>query len=369
MITISGQNLDPAIGFVPSWLLVRAASAQTVKINTITTNAQDISGGTGVVIKTIRWINNKLEADISISPTTKDGKVQFNVTNKNGKSATVDLNIQITGTQWLTRTFPLSKRIKFFGDWPVTAPNQPVKDLADQINVGLQAIGADSYKQLDIWINIYENSFWFSPGVSSNICGTLPGNLSSSGCAPFNNNIIHSVESMRLSGTILHESAHKLHTYYNGSYMFVIPRSSFPSTWIKAVGDISNCPYLPLQNPSTWKDGTTAEPHCGFIRAYGAYDSTPVLPYAEDVATMADDAVFSPSKFSIYQEVKTDPRYKQKLDLLKQYGFIQSSPLGYYWIRSRENGDLVGNVIDGAALTDHQETAIIGRSNWNWRKL
>ena len=312
-------------------------TGQNLAGTTLTSDAQSITGGPGIIVKSVTPSNDKLDANVSILPDAKAGSVKFTVKNGGGKSADVNFEIKITGTQWLQRQF-LEKRIKFFGDWPEAVPNEKVQDIANEINLGLQAINNDSYDKLDIWINIFEIGFWDSPGVSTAICPGLYQNMTGAGgCADSYTNVIN-LESVGAAHGIIHESAHKLHAYYDGTYRGISGSPWFPNSfvtsWASAVGDLGSCAYLPLRDAVTWKDGENYVPHCGFIEAYGVNDASGSVVMGviasknyEDVATMTTAAVLHKVRFNS-QEVKTDPRYKQKLDLLKQYGFITSSPLG-----------------------------------------
>ena len=341
-LTITGQNLEGAV---------------------ITSNAADISGGTGLIVTAVRMISDtatddKVEADLSIAPGTRDGQIIFAIRNKHGKTITTNFNIQLTGTQWLQRHFPKTqKRITFFGHWSEIAPNERGQNLMDQINKGKQFTSSDQYKKLDIWMNVWEQSLWDK--VKTSVCSTELA----AGCAGWRDNIIDVSESSDTAGIVLHESAHKLHAYYGGIYYKLNPlASSFPTKWVSAVGNISNCPYLPLKDVSHWKDGTWDTAHCGFIRAYGASDTldSAVIKslcnfmdgscYAEDIATMTEEAVFQRSKFND-SEIRSDLRYKQKLNLLLQYEFISNSPLGM-------NGPAA------VWLTQLPEFAIFSRSKW-----
>ena len=340
-LTITGQNLEGTI---------------------ITTNATDISGGTGLVITAVRMISDtatddKVEADLSVAPGTKDGQIVFAIRNKHGKNATVNFNIQLSGTQWLQRQFPKNqKRMTFFGHWSDIAPNERVQKVAAEITRGQQVTSSSPYKKLDIWTNIYEQSLWQQ--VKKGVCSTE----FAAGCAAWRGNVIDNSEeggASGLAGTILHESAHKLHAYYRGIYSIVNPfASDFPSKWVSAVGTISNCAYLPLKDLVTWKDGTWDTAHCGFIKAYGAsqtqesYISQTLchlhgMCHPEDISTMTEAVSFNSQVFN-NSEVKTDSRYRQKLNLLVQYGFISSSPLGM------RSSVMVG-------LTEYPESAIFIR--------
>lgn len=309
-LTIEGKNLEGA---------------------RVSTNAAsgDLEGGAGIVLKSgmrkkgVTTSGNDLyEIDISVLPSLDARGVAVTVTNQHGKSSTVALNIKITGTQWLKRQFPQAQsRIKFLGDWPEEAPNARVQGLAERISRGLSVTSTTAYKNLNIWINIYEDKYWTN--VNRAVCGNPP--FDSAGCARASDNVIEIGERLPMFATMFHESVHKLHFYYNGIYRPVpITATRFQSDWITAVGNLSTCPYLPLKDKLTWKNGEQSAPRCGFILAYGASD--PPL-YYEDVATMAESSLFSPTLFTD-PEVKSDPRYKQKLDLLEQYKFIQSSALG-----------------------------------------
>ena len=67
---------------------------------------------------------------------------------------------------------------------------------------------------------------------------------------------------------------------------------------------------------STWDDDTRG-PRNGCVRAYGCNN------HLEDIATMVE-AVYAlgPSDDFFKKLIKEDPRYKQKLDLLREYHFI-----------------------------------------------
>jgi len=333
-------------------VLTLAFTGQNLEGATITSNAQDIAEGEGLVITAIRIVSDtegddKVEADISIAPTTKGGSIQFTLKNAYGKSATADFNIQITGTQYLTRQFPETlTRIIFLGHWGELMPNQEVLSIESEINSGLGAISAESYGNLEIKMYVVERS---ESGAIGDACG-LPGAVGCAGdlgailVAGFNDPAGY------LRATILHEAAHLLHAYYLGIYKGIASApgpNSFANDWVIAVGNLSACDYLPLlrnSSPATWKNGETEVPHCGFIEAYGASD---LHDYREDIATMTESAIFKKNIFNNH-EVATDPRYKQKLDLLKEYGFINVSPLG---------------------LTDMSEIAMMGISNLNGRSL
>lgn len=368
-------RLSPVTGFAGTKDAMTAAGVVTYKDNELTivftgqnlegatliSGAKDISGGAGIVVRSVRVTDtaadDRVEADVTVKPTAKDGLASFTLTNIYNKSGTSNFTIQITGTQWLARQLPASKHVKFFGDWPETAPNKRMEELANDINAGLAATSGQAYKRLDIWANIYEQDFWKS--VEKRICGVgRPVN----GCASSGDNIIYNKENLTITGTIVHESAHKLHYWNSGNYRGVAdaPKtaSQFSSRWQAATGDLKTCAYLPLRDRVTWKDGSVYGSHCGFASPYGAND------IFEDVAEMTKYAVIFREDLASSDEFKSDIRYKRKLNLLKEFEFIKTSPLGFFWIPDRAGND--GRGLPG--LTKPPEFAILSGSTMNTRR-
>lgn len=280
-----------------------------------------------------------LTAWMYVSMDATAGKKKITLTNSANLSASGQINITVTGTQYLKRKFK-DKKINFHGDWPETVPNSEVTEIEKGINLGLQAIDKSIYQKLGLSLYIYSKEYWLDYAMkrycSNNNFGCSRGGFTSSihistgfgkkidlgdDALEFNEMAKSDTTGARFVGSeILHEAAHKLDYYYSGLY-FVKWLDSFKNRnlnvrkeWVKAVGDTGNCKYLPLTN-GRWNNGNSRIPYCGFARAYGA------VGIPEDIATMTAEKYFYPEIFK-RGDGPTDPRYKQKEAILRKYGFL-----------------------------------------------
>mgnify|MGYP001616989558 FL=1 len=258
--------------------------------------------------------------------TAKDGKTVVTVSN-NGRTATKEVDVTVTGTQYLKRKFASNPTLSFKGNWKDVMPNDTISKIEEYIKTGLAAISiTNAYRQLDIEAIIYEEDFFWK----NKICGEKPsGGSSYGGCASPRTKIIdmnaYNIDQDYLPTipeNFLHEAAHKLHFYNLGTYRGIpnapTTPSNFQEEWdvlnIVTPQNTSACQYMPLQNSVTWKDGTTTSPYCVFFRAYGASLLSGDTLFYEDPTTMAES----------YFKSKTlsDPGHTGKLNLLKKYGFL-----------------------------------------------
>ncbi len=309
-IKIEGKNLEGATLTTDNKGIIRTVNPQIIVFNKI-----DVQNDGKIVY-----------ADTIVNPAAKEGKTIITLTNKSGHSTTYQIDITITGTQYLQRKFSKTN-VKFRGDWNDVAPNPRVLATEASVNKGIETIGkAPGYRNLGIVPIIYNSEYW-----NATICGPDPGGGTFiTGCASAEEMTIRLKEGDELAETILHESAHKLHFYNLGIYIGV-PQSlgkptEFQNTWVKNTGQeivggkltIKDCIYLPLKNIITWNDDRSIYPHCGFSQAYGASN---ISSFVEDVATMTEDYVFNYYLFFL-PEAKKDARYNAKINTLKNYGFL-----------------------------------------------
>lgn len=295
----------------------------------ITSNNTGVDGKPGIEFKDLKISDTAIKGFMFMHSTAQDGPTIVTLTTPGG-SATIKITVNITGTQYLQRRFK-NKNVRFFGDWPKIMPDGEVLELESLVNIGLQEIDKSNYKILGIVSHIYEENYWNDFAEKKN-CG---GGLEAEGCADSSDNIIHikgGVEGSVVYGppsTIVHESAHKLHFYNLGMYT---PVSSLPTNfdkeWRNALGDLNSCPHIPIKvvnGAPTWSDGDITrgnEPRCGFVRAYGAFGVERQLlifpgKIYEDVATFEEADHF----YKNFLSDKNDPRYNQKVNILKKYGF------------------------------------------------
>ncbi len=261
-------------------------------------------------------------AQTTIKPTAKEGATQLTLTNSAGKSTTTKIEILITGTQYLQRKFADNSNVKFFGDWPDYMPYQRVLDLEKYVQMGLQAINKNTYNKLGIMTQIYEMNSWNNFQMAK----YCPLSFKVIGCASPTSRVIYVSEytpppgsDQTVDATILHESAHKLHFYYEGNYAPVPSTTNgFDGEWKAVLGNLGSCSYLPLLNDNSWSDKSRKPSHCGFEWSYGAYQ----IPskFYEDVATSTETDRLNPAKLK-QNEALGDPRYAKKVNLLDKYGF------------------------------------------------
>ncbi len=342
----------------------------------------DKKHGIGFKAKTEASDGTSAKVIMSIRPTTKEGKTTITVTNGVGDKASFEIEITITGTQYLNRNFA-GKNVTFYGDWPELAPTGGVIDLEQGILDGLKAISNKQYKELNIRVGIYEKKLWLSKfqnimcgdknsqtdkrivGCTSDKIGTIavgdyltgkggPDYLFPNPWDPSYS--IRKATPRDVARMILHESAHRLHARVVGvkpdatfkTLLNVIGsailNSGFTSEWNTINGNISSCKYLPVVDKIRWSDGTT-DPRCGFASPYGAslygtfkVPSDPSIinsivkkavavafssysEQREDVASMVEMLYFYPERLSKGDGSK-DIRYKLKELLLKEFGFL-----------------------------------------------
>lgn len=286
-----------------------------------------LDGRPGIEFRDIRVSadGTMVAAQTTIKPTAKEGNTLLTLTNAAGKSATAKIEILITGTQYLQRKFADNSNVKFFGDWPDYMPYQRVLDLEKSVRKGLQAINKNTYNRLGIMIQIYEMSSW----KNFQMAKYCPLSFAVAGCASPSDRVIYvseyiSPDSDKTTGTvILHESAHKLHFYYEGNYAPVpSTANNFDGEWKAILGNLKSCSYLPLLNDNSWSDKTRKPSRCGFDWSYGAYRVQDLLlpKFYEDVATSTETARLNPAKLN-QNKASGDSRYGQKAGLLDKYGF------------------------------------------------
>ncbi len=297
----------------------------------ITTDNHGVDGQPGIVFQPGSVLVNKdgtmINGYFDSRPEAADGFTTVTITNNAGRSVSYQLKVYITGTHYLRRAVFSSPDL-FKGDWRMPMPEQRVLDLENVIRAGLQSIGLNSYRHLDILPIVYEKSFW-----SDSVCGGDTPDSFIAGCAGREGRTINvrEIDNMNLvRGTILHESAHKLDFFHRGEYRGIPDAPTTPDAffhdWKLATGvvDTRTCRFLPLLNIVTWHDGSTLVPHCGMIVAYAASDLLDAIwdtGLYEDIATMTENFVFNHWLFTI-PDATTDRRYDAKNALLKNYGFL-----------------------------------------------
>ena len=115
------------------------------------------------------------------------------------------------------------------------------------------------------------------------------------------------------SSVFYHEAAHLL------TFKLETEGASFNKEWKKIAGYDEIIAYMVKEGEWAWRNGQTGGPRYGYIRPYG------VKNYLEDIATFVEAVISSPDVFKCLTDSTCspyDPRYKQKLDLLLEYGFI-----------------------------------------------
>ncbi len=256
-----------------------------------------------------------------VKPFTKEGDVKITLTNIYGRSTSITINVGITGTQYLERRFK-NENISFWGSWPKI--DSVVLDIEKGIVKGLQTINKPSYRNLGIIADIYEVGYWES--VAEKLCGVVWA----AGCASSADNTIKiGAYPEEISKIILHESVHKLHFFFNGSYPpRLAPAVQFTNNWARSYGpNISQCREIPIKLEESvflWAVTNTTVPKCTFIKPYGAYRfNLSNNIFWEDVATMVETREFAPSVLTQGDALNGiyAPLYIQKLNLLKQYDF------------------------------------------------
>lgn len=288
---------------------------QRLKNAVITSNNIGVDGKAGVEFKNLKISDTSITGTMLMHSTAKDETTIITITTPGG-SAKTEINVKITGTQYLQRRFK-DKNVKFFGDWPNLMPDEIVLKLESLINKGSQEIDKPNYKKLGVVSHIYEEGFF----IKKRVC---PSGEKVLGCASRADNIIKirgttdtTLEFLGVGvpSTILHETAHKFHFYNNGWYRpLPSSKTNFEKEWKDTLGNLGLCPFLPITKDNLWADGGDG-PKCGFVRAYGAYlvEKGDVF---EDVATFEQAA-----HFGFPPGLPNDPRYNQKSGLLKNYGF------------------------------------------------
>ena len=281
--------------------------------------------GVTFTVATVSADGTTASGTLKSASTARDGKLTATITNNAGTTATKDITVTITGTQYLKRTY--QDKVDFKGDWSGVMPNDEVMKLKGYIDHGLSMITTGNYQKLGIKPVLYTSDVW-----KNSICKD-PNVV---GCAAPNDSFIYIQDEVLTTteptefpdSVMLHESAHKLHFYNLGTYTGVpnMPTTTtgFETDWKNAVGDLSKCTYLPIVDQVLWNDKSYDDntvPHCGFIWAYGAFNNNGDQTWYEDVATMTQKYVAVPDLFKS-GEPATDPRYQTKVNLLKQYGFI-----------------------------------------------
>lgn len=323
----SYNNQSGVVSFTDNNLILRLEGNNLSNVASLQVNNPGIDGRPGIEFRQIQ-VNKEgtiLQAQMIVKPTAKDGINRITLTNNKGQAADFNLNVTITGNQYLNRKFS-GTSLRFYGEWPTI--NEQVEYLASEIAQGVDFINKGEYRSLGIILYIFETKFWNEVG-SDRYCNTgSRGNNSgfgTGGCAVRNTPYIYLREFAKgyeqsMKEIIVHEAAHKLHAYYTDIYSGRIVRAllgGFQSRWKSAVGNISGCRYLPITN-ANWKNETDASmPRCGFAMAYGA---TNLRTYSEDIATFTQLLVMRPQALQRGDGL-TDSRYGQKTKILKDYGF------------------------------------------------
>lgn len=315
----SFNNQTGVVTFIDNALILTITGGHLTGA-TLATNNVGVDRKPGIEFRSIKVSSDgkTVQAQMIVKQTALDGGTILTLTNSAGKSAQTKFDVLITGTQYLQRKFSDSN-VKFFGDWPQFMPDKEILDFETEVRTGLNAINKNSYQKLGIMVQIYAEDFWDST-AESKYCGAVSTRgFSAGGCATESSRIIYVLDERgRVPSTILHESAHKLHFYYQGSYMPVrIAPTTLEKEWLSALGTLNNCNYLPLEI-TNWSDGTNLVPHCGFIRSYGALGVDKGTFY-EDIATFAVARVF---ETGLLQKIDpNDKRYDQKINILNKYDF------------------------------------------------
>lgn len=274
-------------------------------------------------------------------PQAAEGATTVTVQTAGGSTAHTDVQVAITGTQYFKRTFSTYDSVKFYGDWPDLMPNEKIERAAEAISYGIQKVQSKAaYDPLNIEMNFYEDSFWKGTALRER-CGFLltdrEGSIEYKGCALFEDPVIHistgkmnaDKDLWEIVRLIVHESAHKLHFYYDGkSQAGTPPPNRFSDEWRPLVSTSSvQCRFLPYNKVTdAWSDGSRGSA-CGFIQPYGAFDVEKGL-FIEDVGTFAEwnsvhrddfkEFILTPE---VTPEAMLNSVFKNKEQLLDKYGF------------------------------------------------
>ena len=294
--------------------------------STLSSNNTGVDGKTAIEFKNPQITDTSIKGTMLVQPTAKDSITTVTVRNGD-KTATKDIAVTVTGTQYLKRKFASNAQVLFKGNYKEVMPNQDILDLEKAINDGLRTVSTPSYKKLDLVYIIHEESFF----LSSKPCG--PNSAGANGCADDESKFIW-IKGIETSlnpkaQSIFHETVHKLHFYNLGIYGGIpdAPKvaTNLQQEWdsLTKPADASTCRYLPLKSATEWNDGTDWVPHCSFARSYGAYlyPNDPI--FYEDMTTMAQVKLFRPDILNESNEVKNDRRYDSKINLLRKYEFLQ----------------------------------------------
>lgn len=298
---------------------------------TFSSNNTGVDGRPGIEFKNIQISDTSITGTMLVHSTAKDGNTSVTVRNSGGQTATKDVSVTITGTQYLKRKFADNPKISFRGNWREVMPNGTIVNIESAIKRGLDSISGSNYTRLDINSIIYEQSFFNSVSV----CGSESGD-GVVGCASPVDKNIHIMAELEnglpggLSGVFLHESAHKLHFFNLGQYRgisnFPTVASGFQRDWdsfnVVTPSNMSACSYMPLLNFFTWKDQTTDVPKCVFVRAYGASLLEGDRIFYEDPTTYAQAYYFDRQAFDSNSEIRSNSKYMSKVGVLKRYGFL-----------------------------------------------
>lgn len=348
-------------------------------LNPIQTDNRGTDGRPGMTFHSLRLSADKseLEGVMTVKPTAHEGTTHITVLSR-GLPVSIPVQVTITGTQYLTRSFRDNANVKFIGNWWEAAPNPRVIEIERQVRDGFQKVDRPAYRLLRIQYRFYEQDYWATVEIRTRklqsglggyqLCGDpFVHILGDTTYADLTRGCHHGGQA--INETLVHESAHKLHCSYYGfgddsesnltlarqylnlnpSLLFHRLRSSFLREWDSAAGDLTQCPYLPVssQTPSAPTNGPCSEnlfvtwkglnegnsPRCGFAEAYGASDipdvfhparraSRPYMYFFEDVATLTTKATFHPPSHIASGDTSYALTYQEKLRLLKKYGYI-----------------------------------------------
>jgi hypothetical protein len=297
---------------------------------------------------TVNWTqvsaeSSKAHISIYVSQYAKDGEVKIILKNKYDQNKEIILKVNISGTQYLNRKFN-SEKIKFYGSWPTI--NDRVLGLEKETNKIVQILKKPTYANLDINVKIYEEKLWVER--VNELAGVyVPNSGITLGFAKPGTNLIYLGEyygdnkpKNTMPAVFLHEASHQLHFWYDGQNPFAkkkyVGSDNFDIDWWSKIGlSLVSCKYLPMLSPASWVGGDTL-PRCGFIYPYGSYELPRTMlainllkayylatPLLEDVATMNQFWVYVNGDFSKGDAAsgKYTQVYKDKINLLKKYGF------------------------------------------------
>lgn len=306
-------------------LILKIEGKELSKAASLQVNNLGIDGHPGIEFRQIQvnGLGTILQAQMVIKPTAKEGNNVITLTTTSGQFVNFNLNVTINGNQYLNRRFA-NTTIKFYGLWNDVGR---VMRWADDLQAGWEFMNQGAYKPLNISLSMFEQGYWMETAqfkycdIGSNNSGFGIG-----GCAYRKSPYVYLSERSQqsretLKEVIVHESAHKLHHFYNDVYtgrVVVSVIAGFQSKWKNAVGNLEACTYLPVANGNWTNDNDPYMPRCGFVKAYGA---TNLKTYAEDVATFTEIMIDKPEVLS-NGHGPTDSRYRQKIDILKSYDFI-----------------------------------------------